>query len=152
MLKNKRIWKSKDKTFRMNKHSLTCRNSHMKVYKKDLLKLQIISCLCFKTFTKSEQDYIVILRWNTIRISQQPDDTLSTSCSNQRKKNPILYTMICKYEWKMWMGQIHHKTPIKECGRPSPFNQGVPCGADQTMEQADWKFKDHLMENKESYQ
>lgn len=60
--------------------------------------------------------------------------------------------MICKYEWKMWMGQIHHKTPIKECGRPSPFNHGVPCGTDQTMEQADWKFKDHLMENKESYQ
>lgn len=43
------------------------------------------------------------------------------------------------------MGQIHHKTPIKECGRPSPFNQGVPCGTDQTMEQADWKFKDQLM-------
>lgn len=50
------------------------------------------------------------------------------------------------------MGQIHHKTPIKECGRPSPFNQGVPCGTDQTLEQADWKFKDQLMENKESYQ
>lgn len=46
------------------------------------------------------------------------------------------------------MGQIHHKT-LKESGRPSPFNQGVPCGADQTMEQADWKFKDQLMENKE---
>lgn len=45
------------------------------------------------------------------------------------------------------MGQIHHKT-LKESGRPSPFNQGVPCGSDQTLEQADWKFKDQLMKKK----
>lgn len=125
MLKNKRIWKSKDKTFRMNKHSMTCRNSHMKVYKKDLLKLQIISCLCFKTFTKSEQDYIVILRWNTIRISQQPDDTLSTSCSNQRKKKPY-YTqwyasMNEKCEWVKFITRhllknvVGHHHLIKGC-------------------------------------
>lgn len=49
------------------------------------------------------------------------------------------------------MGQIHHKT-LKESGRPSPFNQGVPCGSDQTLEQADWKFKDQLMKKKESSQ
>lgn len=87
----------------MNKHSMTCRNSQMKVYKKDLLKLQIISCLCFKTFTKSEQDYIVILRWNTIRISQQPDNTLSTSCSNQRKKK----THIIHNDMQVWMKNVN---------------------------------------------
>lgn len=37
-----------------------------------------------------------------IRISQQPDDTLSTSCSNQRKKNHIIHN-----DMQVWMKNVN---------------------------------------------